>query len=400
MIGSRAEPLPGPDPLTRTFRAIALAALIAGCASPLAAQTPAAADTGQLRMVDWMNRVVAYGDNTEFFNPYTNGETLLGVQFWSYFSYRPNDRIEVQAGLFGNHQLGSPDFFSQTRATLLHGEDTTTYSPVRPVLSFRYHTEHSTGVMGTLITEDRHGLIEPLYEMRLDVSRPVEYGVQWLERHEHFDGEVFLNWQHLNTPTSREIFDYGIVAKGKLTPWLTLEGQMHAKHRGGQLFNAGETVANNHAGAIGFRLSDSLGVLGQSELAYFRAGSDGYLDTLEAQQYPDKGYGNYFRLKMAPAGILDIVAIVWTGHGFHAEEGDGNYGSVSWEEPTTFKLDRFYAELGFIKRFRLKGGVTIDTEFRLHQIDNLKTDAISGLGPDYSYRIIGTVPFSLRLMGR
>jgi hypothetical protein len=368
-------------------------------AAPLAAQSPVPADTAPVRAVDWQSRFVAYGDNTEFFNPYTNGETLLGVQFWSQLSYRPDARFEVLAGLFGNHQLGSPDFFSQTRATLPHGEDTTTYSPIRPILSFRYHTAHSTGVMGTLITEDRHGLIEPLYEMRLDISRPVEYGVQWLERRTHFDGEVFLNWQHLNTPTSREIFDYGVVARGRLTPWLTLEGQMHAKHRGGQLFNAGETVANNHAGAIGLRLGDSLRVLGRSELAYFRVGSDGYLDTLEAQQYPDKGYGNYFRLKVAPGNWLDVVAIVWTGHGFHAEEGDGNYGSVSWEVPTTFKLDRFYAELGFIKRFRFRSGVTVDAEFRLHQIDNLKTDAISGLGPDYSYRIIGTVPLSVRLLG-
>lgn len=377
---------------------LAAAPAVAQLPADTAAAPPADSAAGRTGAIDWNNRFIAYGDNTEFFSPYTTGETLLGAQLWSVVSYRPEPRIEVQAGVFVNHQFGSADFFDQTHALLLHGEDTTTFSPVRPVLSFRYHTVHGMGVMGTLETRDRHGLIEPLYEMRLDISRPVEYGVQWIERRRRFQGEFFLNWQHLNTPTSREIFDYGIVARQALTSWLTLEGQLHGKHRGGQLYNAGETVANNHAAALGLRLSDSLPVLGRSELAYFRAGSDGYLDTLEAKSYPDKGYGNYFRATVAPGNVLDIVAIVWTGHGFHAEEGDGNYESIGYK-PDYFKLDRFYAELGFLKRFHFRGGTTIDTELRLHQNDNIKTDAISGVGLDYSYRIIATVPFGVRLGG-
>lgn len=361
----------------------------------------APADTGAAafhRTVDWQNRFVAYGDNTEFFSQFRTGETLLGVQFWSYFSYRPDPRIELQAGVFGNHQLGSPDFFVQTHALLPHGDDTTTYSPLRPVLSLRYHGAHSLGVMGMLETDQRHGMIEPLQVMQMDITRPVEYGVQWIERRPGFHGEMFLNWQHLNTPTSREIFDYGLVVRKDLAPWLAIEGQLHGKHHGGQLYNIG-VVANNHAGAIGVRLSDSLPVLGKSELAYFRLGSDGYLDTLEAKAYPDKGYGNYFRGKVSPGGVLDIVGIVWTGHGFHSEEGDNHYNSIGWD-PTYFKLDRFYAELGFLKRFHLKGDVTIDTELRLHQIDRFKSIAIGGVSFEYSYRIIGTVPLSVRLLTR
>lgn len=380
----------------RFHRSIVAVALVTCAAGGVHAQAPA--DTATHRTVDWVDRFVAYGDDTEFFSQFRTGETLLGIQFWSYLSYRPDPRIELLAGVFGNHQLGSPDFFSQTHALLPQGDDTTTYSPIRPVLSLRYHSAHSLGVMGMLETDQRHGMLEPLQVMQMDITRPVEYGVQWIQHGAGFHGEVFLNWQHLNTPTSREIFDYGFVVRKDLTHWLAVEGQLHGKHHGGQLYNVG-VVANNHAGAIGIRLSDSLPILGRSELAYFRLGSDGYLDTLQAQAYPDKGYGNYFRGKVSPGGVLDVVAIIWTGHGFHSEEGDNHYNSIGWD-PTYFKLSRFYAELGFLKRFRLGGDVTIDTELRFHQIDQFKSIAIGGVSFEYSYRIIGTVPLSLRVLTR
>ena len=37
------------------------------------------AHTGVGQTVDWQQPVVFYGDNTEFFTPYREGETLLGA---------------------------------------------------------------------------------------------------------------------------------------------------------------------------------------------------------------------------------------------------------------------------------------------------------------------------------
>ena len=51
-----------------------------------------------------------YLDNTEFFNPYRTGETLLGGQILSYLSAALGPRTEVVAGFYGNHQSGDSRF--------------------------------------------------------------------------------------------------------------------------------------------------------------------------------------------------------------------------------------------------------------------------------------------------
>src|SRR4051812_42948458 len=88
----------------------------------------------------WKNGLTFYADNTEFFNPYRTGETLLGGQVESFLSARLGPRTEVLAGFHGNHRSGDSRFLD----------------PFRPILGFRYRTDHSLGVIGTLITENRH----------------------------------------------------------------------------------------------------------------------------------------------------------------------------------------------------------------------------------------------------
>ncbi|HEX3274502.1 MAG TPA: hypothetical protein VHR43_06575, partial [Gemmatimonadales bacterium] len=182
----------------------------------------------------WRNGLTFYLDNTEFFNPYRTGETLLGGQILSYLSAQLGPRTEVVAGFHGNHQSGDARFLS----------------PFKPILGFRYRTEHSLGVLGTLVTEDRHGYLEPLEGTLLDILRPVEYGVQWREQHRAGGGEVFLNWQRLNTRTGREVFDYGLLLHADPARWLRLELQGHGLHHGGQLYAAGERVVNNQVLAL------------------------------------------------------------------------------------------------------------------------------------------------------
>ena len=153
----------------RRLLAIAIAGvLLLGSARPAPAQ-----------QLTWKNGLTFYLDNTEFFNPYRTGATLLGGQILSYLSAAVGPRTELVAGFHGNHQSGDSRF--------LH--------PFKPILGFRFRTGHSLGVIGTLVTEDRHGYLEPLQGTLLDLTRPVEYGVQWRERHPAGGGEIFLNWQ-------------------------------------------------------------------------------------------------------------------------------------------------------------------------------------------------------------
>src|SRR5205823_13582199 len=55
----------------------------------------------------------------------------------------------------------------------------------------------------------------------LELTRPVEYGAQWLERGRWLSADLFLNWQRLLTRQEREVFDAGGVAT--VHPWTRSE---------------------------------------------------------------------------------------------------------------------------------------------------------------------------------
>jgi hypothetical protein len=327
----------------------------------------------------WRNGLTFYLDNTEFFNPYRTGETLLGGQILSYLSAQLGPRTEVVAGFHGNHQSGDARFLS----------------PFKPILGFRYRTEHSLGVLGTLVTEDRHGYLEPLEGTLLDILRPVEYGVQWREQHRAGGGEVFLNWQRLNTRTGREVFDYGLLLHADPARWLRLELQGHGLHHGGQLYAAGERVVNNQVLALGGQLSATLPYLGLSSFRAFQLLSHGDVDSLPWGR-PDHGHGTYLRAGITPGTWFELFAIQWWGRDFVSNEGDANYNSQG-SNPAYYHAYRKYQELGLARTTPIEAGLTLDTELRFHRIDDRRSIAIGTSPWEYSYRVIVRAPFSMRL---
>ena len=355
-------------PLPRRLAITLGTALLLGRAGPASAQA-----------LTWQNKLTFYLDNTEFFNPYRTGETLLGGQFQSYVSAALGPRTEVVAGIYGNHESGDSRFLS----------------PFKPILGFRYRTEHSLGVIGTLVTENRHGYLEPLESTLLEITRPVEYGVQWREEHELGGGGVFLDWQRLNTSTGREVFDYGLLLHANPLAWLRLEMQGHGLHHGGQLFTAGEPVVNNHVLALGGKIHGRLPLLGNSSLRVFQLLSHGDVNSLPAGR-PDHGHGTYIRAGFTPGNWLEIFAIQWWGRDFVSNEGDGNYNSQG-SNPSFYHPYRKYQEIGLARRTPIESGLTLDTEFRFHRIDDLHSIALGTSPWEYSYRLIVQAPFSMKL---
>jgi hypothetical protein len=351
-----------------TAVAVAAAAFVAGRASPAVSQE-----------LTWKNAATFYVDNTEFFNPYRTGETLLGGQILSYLSAALGPHSELVGGFHGNHQSGDARF--------LH--------PFKPILGYRYHTEHSLGVIGTLVTENRHGYLEPLEGTLLEITRPVEYGVQWRETHAGGGGEIFLNWQRLNTSTGREVFDYGLLLHADPAPWLRFELQGHGLHHGGQLYTAGQPVANNQVLALGGQVHGVLPYLGRSSLSAFQILSHGDIDSLR-QGRPDHGYGTYIRAGLTPGNWFEIFAIQWWGRDFLSNEGDANYNSQG-SNPDFYHSYRKYQEVGLARRTPIESDLTLDTEFRFHRIDDRRSIAIGTSPWEYSYRVMVHVPFTLRL---
>jgi hypothetical protein len=319
--------------------------------------------------IRWKTDFVFYGDNTEFTHFYRVGETILGAQFKTFLRLDLGPRTSVDAGVFVDHRDGGEKFFD----------------PVKPILSFRYRTDTSLGVLGTLETRDRHGYLEPLEVTTLEFTRPIEYGLQWIESRPRFHADLYLNWQHLNTSTSREIFDYGGVLSGDVTGWAKLEGQVHGLHHGGQLFDVGP-VTNNVVWAAGTRLHRETSVLGEVSLAAFELYSKGKPDPF-VNTSTITGRGTYLRGSVSPARLFELFAIWWTGRDFITNEGDHNYGSPGLDN-TFYRSDRHYQELGAAKKFEIEKRIAFDGEVRLHRIEGRV---------EYSYRLVVRVPFELRL---
>jgi len=322
----------------------------------------------------WKNEFLFYLDNTEFFTPYRTGETILGAYFKTYLELKTGGNTCVRAGVFGNHRSGDETFLD----------------PVKPILAFRWQTDRSLAVVGTLEPVNRHGYLEPLEVTTLEFTRPIEYGGQWVENQDRFHVDAYLNWQHLNTETSREIFDTGFVSWWKPLPFLKVEGQFHVLHHGGQLHDVvGEPVTFNAVGGPGLRLETDLTSLGASSFSAFYLLSKGPVDMDKGgREIP--GDGVYLRGAIQPFDFFDLVFIFWRGHNFITQEGDHNYGSIG-VVPGFYRIDRRYEELGAIKKFRIARLIDVDGEIRLHHIDSKF---------EYSYRFSVFVPFDLKVHSR
>ena len=59
-----------------------------------------------------------YGDNTEFRNPFREGETIFGAAVRVTAEVGLNDRVTISVGGFGNQRFGSEDAFEQVRPVL------------------------------------------------------------------------------------------------------------------------------------------------------------------------------------------------------------------------------------------------------------------------------------------
>ena len=359
--------------MTRQARSLWITCAALVCLTP--APRPAAAQA-----FTWKSGASFYGDNTEFFNPYRTGQTILGAQMQTWLSAESGPRTEVILGVFGDHRSGRSDFFDE----------------VKPLLGFRYRTGTSLGALGTLVTEDRHGYIEPLEVTTLEIIRPIEYGLQWREDRGWMGGEIFIDWQHLNTKNSREIFDYGLLFH--VRPWrhLSLEYQGHGLHHGGQLFTAGVPVTNNRVAAFGARLEGSLPTLGLSSLGVFRLTSHGHIDPTAVPGRPNQGSGTYVRGSIFPHGWVELFTIQWWGRDFLSEEGDNSYNSRG-VDPQYYKASRRYQEYGLARQIPIESGITFDAELRFHRFDNLRSIALGHSEWEYSYRLVIRAPFQVGL---
>jgi hypothetical protein len=313
-----------------------------------------------------------YGDNTEFRNPFREGETLFGAAVRVTAEVALSDRVTVSAGGFGNQRFGSANAFEQ----------------VRPVLSLIVRGRRSSFVFGTLPAPtselpsgpDRNGphiLLPPLQRETLAYERPYETGLAWTFNGSQLNHHFWLEWQRLNRPEHRERFDGGIRTSYRVSRLITLPVQFHIVHEGGQLHASGP-VADSGAIAAGAALNGTIGG-SYASLELHALGSRHVPDRSRPELSAD-GSAFFGRAAAERAGWRGHV-IFWRGRNFIKDEGDANYLSVA-RNGERYRGTRDYSEAGLSRRFTLARAAVIDVSGRVHRVEGRY---------EYSYRIASVV---------
>jgi hypothetical protein len=339
------------------------AAILAGCM--LLATAAAAQD------VDYSLDATAafYGDNTEFFNPFRDGDTLIGMYGFVVGEARPSDRLAIRAGIFGNQRFGSRNAFEQWR----------------PVISLVIGGPRSQLILGTInsvrraqgIGPDRsgpHALLPPLQVDTLSFTRPWEAGMQWIVDTSNIKHESWLNWQRVGTASQRERFDAGAVSRFKVHRAITLGGDFHVVHDGGQLTDIG-AVGESIAGAIGGEVGGPAGRVQRLALEAYLLGSRNVPDRAEPLSIR-AGFATFLRAS-AEENLWRVHAIIFRGDDFITREGDTHYLSIRLDG-SGYRNIRDYAEVGVTKVVPLAKDSWLEASLRGHRVEHYY---------EYSFRI-------------
>ncbi|HEY7500393.1 MAG TPA: hypothetical protein VH740_17865 [Vicinamibacterales bacterium] len=323
--------------------------------------------------------VLFYGDNTEFRNPFREGETIFGVAARPSVVFDVTDRVRLTLGAFGNIRFGDDDAFERAR----------------PVVTLTIAGARSKFVLGTLTTPkaakpsgpDRtgpHGLLPPMQRETLAFDRPYEAGLAWTFEGERLRHELWIDWQRLNTAEHRERFDAGAAADIRLSPAIAIPFQLHIVHEGGQLFPSGP-VADSSALATGLVLDGKIHRLDRATLELYAAGSRFVPD----RSSPDRTRNGaaFFGRASAERGPWRGHLIVWRGKDFIKDEGDPNYLSMR-RDGTRYRGMRDYAETGLTRSFTPAKDVILEASARLHRIEDRY---------EYSFRILAAVAVAVKL---
>lgn len=313
--------------------------------------------------------VLLYGDNTEFRNPFREGETFFGAapRLSALFDF--NEQATLQLGIFANQRFGSERSSELTR----------------PIIALRLQSKASTFIFGTLdpprvadpVGPDRsgpHGLLPAMQVETLAFERPYEAGFQWLVRSRRVRHDAWLSWQALNTPDHRERFNAGVNTNLQASRHITVPLQLHIVHHGGQQFAVGP-VADSIAGA------------GGASLRWTRNSVGGDLEILGlvSRSVPDREAPDLSRTGRAFLARASAERSTWRGHilfwrarHFVKEEGDPNYQSLR-RDGSHYRNVRDYAETGLTRLFQPAAGVRLEVSARLHRVEK---------DYGYSYRVV------------
>ncbi len=250
----------------------------------------------------------SYFHNLEYIDiPYREGETFFGDHITLQTVYKPNDVISYTGGVFLGKTYGAE----------------VSLEPVQPILTFHYQPGDNFSLTFGSLKKEGHTFLDAIFDDVLQYTRPQETGFEIFAAYKPVRGNLWINWQLLNTPEHREKFDFGSITEITVKP-VALDIQLHIIHRGGQLYGSGP-VSDNYTSAIGITYP----------LPFFdECRISGHY--LFSRDVPDRSIPSLTQDGSGVEGEIFINILkwkifysLWSGDKFYTEDGDPFYQADS-----------------------------------------------------------------------
>lgn len=149
--------------------------------------------------------------------------TFAGQYLAPVLQYSPSSRLNFDIGVFAGLPIG----------------DTQRFHTVQPILSAEYELWPAVSVIAGTIKRN-HPFVDALFNDASLFSRPIEQGFQLLVNREHYQQDLFINWNQLETFQKAERFDVGYAGRVSAGV-LSFNGQVYWTHSGGAQYSESRT---------------------------------------------------------------------------------------------------------------------------------------------------------------
>lgn len=283
--------------------------------------------------------------------------TYAGEYLTPVLRYAPTSNVKLDAGVFVGLPVGT----------------TQTFHTVQPVLSAEWEMLPQVSlVAGTL--HRNHPFLDAMFNDAMLFSRPLEQGFQLLVNRPHYQQDLFISWNQIETSQKPEQFDIGYA--GRLSAGIFgLNGQIYWAHAGGAQFSESRTVqpngtrlrsaANNTNAAVGPDVTlepahylSTLSWLREVEvMALYLMDED---ETFDPTQPMTRGRGYFLAAGADIEGWMPYVNF-WRGENYKTLRGDPSYFAGN------------FTEVGFLKDVTLPAGFSLRFGGLVRAIDGRAT---------------------------
>ncbi|MGC3973124.1 MAG: hypothetical protein QM771_01890 [Nitrospira sp.] len=149
--------------------------------------------------------------------------TFAGQYLAPVLRYSPSPRLNLDVGVFAGLPVA----------------DTQRFHTAQPILAAEYEIWPAVSVVAGTIKRN-HPFVDALFDDARLFSRPIEQGFQLLVHREHYQQDLFINWNQIETFQKAERFDVGYAGRVSAGV-LSFNGQVYWTHSGGAQYSESRT---------------------------------------------------------------------------------------------------------------------------------------------------------------